>query len=178
MPRKPPRYDLPHTAPEPLRGVQLLVNTWDAEHCREVAPMKDELRRWLRARGVEAGDADLERLGRLRETLRALLVANNEGGDPPRKALTALNTAAAASPLALRFEPDGVELAARDAVGAVLAAAYAAIAEGTWPRLKACRNCHWAFYDTSKNRSGTWCSMQLCGNRLKTRRFRSRQVAH
>src|SRR5919199_2341395 len=104
MPRKPPRYDLPHTAPEPLRGVQLLVNTWDAEHCREVAPMKDELRRWLRARGVEAGDADLERLGRLRETLRALLVANNEGGDPPRKALTALNTAAAAPPPAPPFE--------------------------------------------------------------------------
>jgi predicted RNA-binding Zn ribbon-like protein len=68
----------------------------------------------------------------------------------------------------------GAALAAGDAVGAVLAAAYAGIAEGTWPRLKACRNCHWAFYDTSKNRSGTWCSMQLCGNRLKTRRFRSR----
>jgi predicted RNA-binding Zn ribbon-like protein len=47
--------------------------------------------------------------------------------------------------------------------------------DGTWVRLKACRNCHWSFYDYSPNRSATWCSMQLCGNRTKTRAYRSRR---
>jgi len=39
----------------------------------------------------------------------------------------------------------------------------------------ACRNCHWSFYDYSPNRSATWCSMQLCGNRKKTRDYRRRR---
>jgi predicted RNA-binding Zn ribbon-like protein len=49
--------------------------------------------------------------------------------------------------------------------------------DGTWERLKACRNCRWSFYDYSPNRSGTWCSMQLCGNRRKTRAYRKRKRA-
>ena len=53
----------------------------------------------------------------------------------------------------------------------------AAHIDGTWPRLKACRNdiCRWAFYDTSKNQSGHWCSMAICGSRRKTRAYRARQ---
>jgi predicted RNA-binding Zn ribbon-like protein len=47
--------------------------------------------------------------------------------------------------------------------------------DGSWSRLKACRQCGWAFYDYSRNRSGSWCSMQLCGNRTKTRAYRRRQ---
>jgi predicted RNA-binding Zn ribbon-like protein len=136
--------------------------------------MEDELRRWLDDRGLAAGDSDLERLRDVREPLRALLIANNEGSEPPQDAVATLDAAAAESPLAVRFGGAGAELAPRDALGAVLGAAYAGMAAGMWPRLKACRNCHWAFYDTSKNRSGTWCSMQLCGNRLKTKRFRKR----
>jgi predicted RNA-binding Zn ribbon-like protein len=53
------------------------------------------------------------------------------------------------------------------------------MADDTWNRLKACRldNCQWAFYDTSKNRSRTWCSMKVCGNRAKARAYRERQRA-
>jgi predicted RNA-binding Zn ribbon-like protein len=49
-------------------------------------------------------------------------------------------------------------------------------AEGTWPRMKACPNdsCHWAFYDRSRNRSRTWCTMSVCGNRAKARSYRAR----
>ena len=43
-----------------------------------------------------------------------------------------------------------------------------------WERLKACPQCGWSFYDYSRNRSATWCSMSLCGNRLKTRAYRRR----
>ena len=52
-----------------------------------------------------------------------------------------------------------------------------AMADGTWSRLKACSadSCQWVFYDTSKNRSGHWCSMRVCGNRAKARQFRARR---
>jgi predicted RNA-binding Zn ribbon-like protein len=30
-------------------------------------------------------------------------------------------------------------------------------------------------YDVSKNRSGTWCTMAMCGNRLKAQAYRQRR---
>jgi len=49
--------------------------------------------------------------------------------------------------------------------------------DGTWARVKACvaDDCQWAFYDSSRNRSGRWCDMAVCGNREKVRTYRSRQ---
>ena len=60
--------------------------------------------------------------------------------------------------------------------GRLLAIVVEAQAAGTWARLKACpaEDCHWAFYDASRNRSRTWCSMQGCGNRAKARAYRAR----
>jgi predicted RNA-binding Zn ribbon-like protein len=62
-------------------------------------------------------------------------------------------------------------------MGRLLAAIASATADGTWARLKICRNdaCRWSFYDASRNRSGHWCSMAVCGNRMKGRAFRQRQ---
>ncbi|MBX6384017.1 MAG: CGNR zinc finger domain-containing protein, partial [Microbispora sp.] len=55
----------------------------------------------------------------------------------------------------------------------------AARADGTWSRLKVCAEstCQWAFIDSSKNRSRSWCSMRVCGNRAKTRAYRARRQA-
>ena len=52
---------------------------------------------------------------------------------------------------------------------------YGAWLAGTWPRLKGCAQCEWVFFDRSKNRSGTWCSMTICGNRTKNRAYRRRR---
>ena len=62
-------------------------------------------------------------------------------------------------------------------IGPLVAIAYEAMAAGTWSRLKACPadDCHWAFYDHSKNHSGTWCAMGVCGNRAKVRAYRERR---
>ena len=51
--------------------------------------------------------------------------------------------------------------------------------DATWPRLKVCaaHDCRWSFYDSSRNRGGTWCQMEVCGNRIKNRTYRSRQSA-
>src|SRR3712207_8580100 len=44
-------------------------------------------------------------------------------------------------------------------------------------RLKACPwdSCQWAFYDQSRNRSGVWCNMAVCGNRAKVAAHRSEE---
>jgi predicted RNA-binding Zn ribbon-like protein len=65
------------------------------------------------------------------------------------------------------------------AIGRFLAIIYESITQGTWQRLKVCRNdtCRWAFYDSSRNHSGAWCTMAICGNRMKGRTFRRRHPA-
>ena len=72
---------------------------------------------------------------------------------------------------------DGLpQTVAQDAAAAVLAAAARLAEAGRWSRIKLCASdtCRWAFVDESRNRSRTWCSMDVCGNRAKARSFRSR----
>jgi predicted RNA-binding Zn ribbon-like protein len=150
----------------------VLVNTTDGEQ-RELLPQ------WLEERGVVPSPPALERAREVREALRELLIANNEHRSPSAAAAETLERTAARAHLTVRLSPSAelVPLAGgvEGALGAVLAAAFDCMRDGNWPRLKACRNCHWAFYDESRNRSAAWCSMQLCGNRLKTRAYRRRK---
>ncbi len=79
----------------------------------------------------------------------------------------------------MRFGTRGIRFdAPAGGVGAVLAAAGEAMADGSWQRLKACRSdsCRWAFVDNARNRSRQWCSMSVCGNREKARTFRRRRA--
>jgi predicted RNA-binding Zn ribbon-like protein len=172
--KRPLRYDLPKAAPEPLRRVQVFVNTTDG-HEREL------LADWLADEGVRPGPKALAAAREVREALRELLMASNDRRSPSAEALETLDRAAARSRLTVRFASGGelVPLAkgVDGAIGRVLAIAFAAIDDGSWGRLKACRNCRWAFYDYSRNRSASWCSMQLCGNRLKTKAYRRRRSA-
>jgi predicted RNA-binding Zn ribbon-like protein len=40
------------------------------------------------------------------------------------------------------------------------------------------RGCGWLFYDTSRNKSRRWCSMETCGNRAKAKRhFEKQRIA-
>jgi predicted RNA-binding Zn ribbon-like protein len=170
-----PRYDLPNAAPEPLRFVQRLVNTVDFERDR------DWLGDFLAEEGLTPTAAELARAAETREALRELLYANNRQpieGDPYAVLRAAAERARFTLDLTtpeLAPEASGVD----GLLGRALAVAYGAMLYGTWPRLKACRNhgCRWAFYDYSKNRSASWCSMQLCGNRTKTRSYRRRHAA-
>ena len=159
-----PRYDVPNAAPAPLREVQVFVNSIDRENQVEWLP------EWLAEHGLEA---ERGRALALRESLRALVVANNalplEAG-----AVEAFNIAAAR--LRLELDETGKARIGRvaDPLDRIVQITLGAMLDGTWSRLKACRHCCWSFYDRSPNRSGTWCSMQLCGNRAKTRSYRRR----
>ena len=162
-----PRYDIPKAAPGPLREVQLLVNSVDLHN--EV----DWLPEWLSARGLDP-ERDRERAAKLREALRVLVLANN---DVPLDAGAVRLVNDAAARISLRLDDHGqLRLASRgDPLDEVVAVVLRAMLDGSWERLKACRNCYWSFYDYSPNRSATWCSMQICGNREKTRAYRRRR---
>ncbi len=94
----------------------------------------------------------------------------------PRRpgARAALEAAGDRARLRASFPADGPELVpaqagVEGALGRVVAAAFAAMLDGSWPRLKACPRdvCGWAFFDRSSNASATWCSMAVCGGREK-----------
>jgi predicted RNA-binding Zn ribbon-like protein len=165
-------------APGRLELVQRFVNTVDHEHGREVlhSPARLQavlLELGLLGPGARVTEADLERALGLREGLRELALANNEGS---------VDTVLEAE-LVVRIDGrDGVLEPARRNVDGALAdlvgIVYTAMADGTWSRLKACRRdvCHWLFYDRSRNRSAVWCQMAVCGNRTKTKAYRARRV--
>jgi predicted RNA-binding Zn ribbon-like protein len=176
------------TAPEPLRLVQRFVNSVDLESGEDELSDPDALRAWLAERGLidpgeQLGAADLRRALDVREGLRALLKAN--GGLPlEAERVERLDRAAARAGVRVRFEP-GAEprLAAEGsgvdrALGTLLAIVAGAVEQGSWRRLKACSRdvCHWAFFDHSKNHSGRWCQMEVCGNIEKARAFRRRRA--
>lgn len=147
--------------------MQLLLNSEDLEH--EVDWLPD----WLAERGLTGAE---RRARALRKALRTFARANN-GFPLDEEAVATVN--AAARRVSLNVDPARglVVVTDGDALDRVVAIALGAMIEGSWGRLKACRNCRWSFYDRSPNRSGTWCSMQLCGNRKKTRAYRKRRTA-
>lgn len=176
-------------APDTLRLLQQFINTYNIERhhlglrTEEFASSAD-LRRWLvqhrlLPRGAAVRAAEVLRAQEAREALRRLALAHNGRAVDP-DAVATLNRLARAARVAVHVGRDGrmrLESHARGVTGALgrlVAAAFTAQIDGTWPRLKACRRCHWAFYDRSKNRSGRWCAMSICGNRAKARAFRSR----
>ena len=173
-------------APGALRLVQQFVNSYDVEDDIEALSDAKALRDWLADHGLlerraRVTRADLARAIEVREALRTLLLANN-GETLDRGTVRTLNDAASSAPLFVRFDEDGrsrLAPAAANVAGALaqlLAIVNDAAAEGTWERLKVCPEdtCRWAFYDHSKNRSGTWCSMAVCGTRAKARAYRRR----
>lgn len=180
----------PQRAGDGLQLLQDFVNTNDLEGGHDALGSPQLLRDWLAGKGLLEADARVDpashaRALAIREGIRTLARANNgEALDPSRVA--ALNEAAAAVPLTAAIAPVAGEgewelrPAAADAdafLGRVLSIVLHAMADGSWSRIKACRNdtCRWLFHDQSRNRSGTWCTMAICGSRMKARAYRARQ---
>jgi predicted RNA-binding Zn ribbon-like protein len=139
------------------------------------------LRKRLLAPGVRMSGADAARLRELREALRALAIANNGGRTPTEPAAVVIRTTSSAARLGIAIDGSGrtmLEPIRRDVDGAVarlLGILHEAQLTGEWSRVKACRQCGYAFFDRSKNRSATWCAMSICGNRSKNRAYYRKQ---
>jgi predicted RNA-binding Zn ribbon-like protein len=179
------------SAPGELELIREFVNTLevDGETRTEELRTPQQLESWLEKRDLLPRSAslngqDLTRALELREALRGILLAHN-GASIGRKPFEAFDAIAAEADLrvrmvgddTVRLDPTGAGL--EGAIGRIAAIVYRSEIEGTWPRLKACAadDCQWAFYDASRNRSGTWCDMASCGNRAKVRAYRERTRA-
>jgi predicted RNA-binding Zn ribbon-like protein len=177
-------------APPPLDLVQDFVNTEIPEWARDDVATPGQLETWLRARGLLAREGlvtadEFVAARELRAALRGLALLNTTGeaaGDGLREHVA---SALAGCELGLELGADGTLVAipagspGRRALAGIALVVVEAQAAGTWARLKACRkeSCQWLFYDRSRSRTSSWCSMSVCGNRVKTAAYRSRRRA-
>jgi predicted RNA-binding Zn ribbon-like protein len=172
-------------APGDLEIVRDFVNTLDVLPGTEQLENPADLARWLAEHRLAPaepvlGEEDLTRARRLREALRAMLLAN-AGFPCAADAAEAFDEAVGSTCLRagvreagrvelLPAEADGLD----HAIGRLLSIVFAAQENGGWTRLKACAECHWALYDHTKNLSAAWCGSQ-CGTRVRARRHRRRR---
>lgn len=180
--------DIGHCDPAPgqLEQARRFINTVNHLHAREYLGDAAAFRRvcaelLLPDPGL-VGDDDVVRAQAVREALRALAGTHNDRPAVPdtgvlaeqalRSGLT-VSFAGDAAPFVVGAE--GADLV----LGRVLAIVAESMRDGHWQRMKACRNerCRWVFYDHSRSRTGTWCSMRVCGNRHKLRTHRARHAA-
>ena len=168
--------------------IREFVNTADLEDRTDELEHGRGLVRWLAEHRLvngptHASERDAADARAVREALRELLRANNGVGVDRDGASETLDGASRRAGLAVRFEDGTIRFQPTRAgvaggLALVLAAVGEAMADGSWPKLKACRSdtCRFAFVDNSRNRSRQWCSMEVCGNRQKARSFRERHA--
>jgi predicted RNA-binding Zn ribbon-like protein len=145
---------------------------------------------WLRAASLlDGGKAEaaarawdgheaLHRARKLRQTLHDAAAQLSKSGSCPPAAVRALNGLLEAAPGTWRLSPSeaGFQLAyeaapkkAAQLLEPLARSAARFLAEADLRRVKKCGNdrCVLYFYDATKNQARRWCSMALCGNRMK-----------
>jgi predicted RNA-binding Zn ribbon-like protein len=166
----------------------------------ELLPDFDALLRWYQAADLlSSREADglrqkwgpsakaqhaVEAMRELRERLRKQIVAKERGGTVHRAILDELNLLMAEHPMLTRLKLSGkastTELwfdprRPEDLFAPLAHSAAMLLSRADWNRVRMCGQCVLHFYDTSKKGTRRWCSMQLCGNRIKVAAYASRQ---
>ncbi len=179
-----PRSD---AIPAELVLVRAFVNTLDVEDALDEIASPAALGAWCRAHAGLAADQlvsrrDLAAAIEVRDVLRRVLLAHS-GFAIPAEEHAELNRRLERYQAGIGFDAAGQpHVHARGSgvthvLAQLLIDVATAQATGTWSRCKLCpaEDCLWAFYDHSKNRSRRWCSMDVCGNRTKTKSYRRRR---
>jgi predicted RNA-binding Zn ribbon-like protein len=171
------------STPAEVALVRSFVNTLDVDEGIDELETPVALAAWLRKAGLvtsgtPASGRDLKLALRLRAALRDELIGHHDQ-TLDRAAAAALDEVCAELPLKAVCSSEVLAPSAggiRGALAQIVAATAQSRIKGTWDRLKLCPadDCLWAFYDSSRNRSKRWCSMEVCGNRNKVRAYRDR----
>lgn len=172
--------------------IEAFANTVDVETGDDEAATPLKLARWLAEQGLLEDSARptatehrafMDLRAGLRDALdpeaapsphRLALADAALAGTPVLVTLTH-STVHGGAPQPLAPAPD---LSPTGTAMARIAAAWAEIVlTGQSLRLKRCaeHTCGWVFWDSSKNHSRRWCSMRVCGNRSKSRRYAARK---
>lgn len=177
-------------APGRLKLVQAFLNSTNTKSGRDDFSSPAALKEWLvdeqliPAKAVVA-ESDVRQATAVRDALIRLIETRSDGTIDP-SAVDVLNRSTRSAQMCVSFGPEGrVQLeplapAVDGALGRLIAIVADAMTDGTWDNLKICRgdDCSWAFYDRSKNHSGTWCDINECGNIAKARSYRARHAHH
>jgi predicted RNA-binding Zn ribbon-like protein len=119
----------------------------------------------------------------LREKLRKQVLAWEAGGPVHGSMIDELNRLMAEHPARTRVKAMKAALAKElwfkmeepeDLLGPLAYSAATLFADINRERVRKCAQCVLHFYDTSKKGTRRWCSMQICGNRLKVAAYAAR----
>jgi predicted RNA-binding Zn ribbon-like protein len=173
-----------------------------AEGPKELLPDVDALIRWLLASGILIGEKGkalarkwsrtpqaavfLRGLLKFRERLRATVIRQEAGGSVSNAFIAELNSLLKQHPgiIALQRKRNRLGLATAfkpeqpSDVWAPIAIAVAELLSDISPwRVRKCEGCIVHFLDTSKKGSRRWCSMNICGNKIKVAAYQQRKRA-
>ena len=178
------------------------LNTYPVQNAEavELLPDFDALLRWFQAADLlssrqatslrqQWGESTraqyvAEAIRELRERLRKEVLSRERGGPVHREAIDELNQLMAEHPMLTRLKASGsisiTELwfdpcRPEDLFAPLAHSAATLFADVDRNRVRKCGQCVLHFYDTSKKGTRRWCSMQLCGNRLKVAAYAARQ---
>ena len=145
------------------------------------AKAKTTLRSW---RNSAEASAFLKQLIAFRERLREAVLRMESGSLPADAFLAEVNSRLVQHPLAvLLHKREGQVIRETsfelrrpaDLWAPIMDATADLLVETEWPRLRKCESCVVHFFDTSKKGSRRWCSMNICGNKLKVAAYQKRK---
>jgi predicted RNA-binding Zn ribbon-like protein len=166
---------------ELLPDFSTLLRWFQAAELLSARDVADLQQKWGKSARVQR---TLEAVRELRERLRKEVLAWESGGavlqttidqlnrlmaDHPMR--TSLKVRGSASSTELWFEPRQPE----DLFAPLAHSTATLFANVNRSRVRKCDQCVLHFHDTSKKGTRRWCSMQLCGNRLKVAAYAARQ---
>lgn len=177
------------------------LNTKPVQNGRETELLPDfeALLRWFQAAGLltarqakiarrwstsSRARRTLETLRELRERLRKEILAWEGGAAIHRSTINELNRLMIAYPMRTRLKAGDTLATERyfeirqpeDLLAPLAESAAALFAQVPRDRVRKCAECVLHFNDTSKKGTRRWCSMQLCGNRLKVAAYAARRA--
>ena len=178
------------------------LNTRPVQNCetRELIGDFDALLRWFRAadvlnaqelsrlkrrwRGTSKAQKATEAMRQLRENLRAQIMAWEAGGALRPSIMESLNAKMAENPMGAKLTVRGNAYSTvsqfdlrepGDLFGPLAYSAAKLFSQVDRKRVRKCNQCVLHFHDTSKKGTRRWCSMNLCGNRLKVAAYAARR---
>lgn len=126
----------------------------------------------------------VESMRELREKLRKEVLSRERGGAIHHVVIDELNHLMAEHPMLTRLKAHGSAATKElwfhphlpeDLFAPLAQSAATLFADVDTSRVRKCAQCILHFYDTSKKGTRRWCSMRLCGNRLKVAAYAARQ---
>jgi predicted RNA-binding Zn ribbon-like protein len=169
---------------------------------RELLPNPAALERWLVAAGLVTRQRDkkllrtwrsvpqakafLQKLIAFRELLHAAILRLEAGSVPEDAFLAEVNALLRDHPQRAHLSKQGSKLVLEvsfeprkpaDVWAPIIAAAAELVTELKPTRIRKCESevCTLHFYDSSKKGSRRWCSMNICGNKLKVAAYQRRR---